>query len=145
MTLRVRRVETEAFPVVLDREDKGSTLHAELHPADSAAGVPDGVGDGLGGDSVGGYLDRGGESWQLLRLDDDRRGRAHGQAPGELVDGSGETELVEGRRPEAVDDPADLRKRLAKITSEGFDVRGNGSAVTQLALDDVHAQYGACE
>ena len=95
--------------VVLD-DDRQVVAAGEAERAARRASVADGVGHRLGADPVRGDLDRGGQVGQTARRP---RRRAFG-APGRLEAIGGEPEradeadLVDRRRPQRVDEPADV-------------------------------------
>jgi len=75
--------------------------------------VSDDVGEGLGGDAVGGDLDRGRQVAQGALLFD--RHRQRGEAVCVLADRAHQAEVVEGGRAEAVHHPSDLGQRVGEL------------------------------
>ena len=70
--------------------------------------MPRGVGEGFGGDPVGGDLDRGRQWRQGRGGHQDVQHAAFGEPGRVLLQRGHQAELVQGRRPQVVDEPADV-------------------------------------
>src|SRR4051812_28561632 len=115
----------EAVTVVADLEDGFAVVAVERDPALTRVGVADDVGERLGGDPIDGELRCGGQPHRQrgeVELD-----RQWGEMLGVRADGRRQSEIVEDRRAQAVDDLADLADDDFKLRpGSGHEFIGGG-------------------
>ena len=113
----IRRTEPGA--VVGDRDGQRGFAVVYGHLAVPRAGVPDRVGDGLDHDAVRGDLDGGRKRGQVIPgVHAGGEASARGQPLDGLGARAGQAELVQGRRPQPLDEAPDVDDRAADLLAE---------------------------
>ena len=136
----------DADAVVDDLKSQLCVLDGECHRGVPGSGVSRRVGQRLGGDAVGGYLDCGRQWRQGWRGHADVKCAAFAEPRGVGLHGRHQAELIQVGRPQVVDEPADASDRGPHFGLEFGQRHGRGLRVAgQGVAGRVEAEHDACQ